>query len=104
MTCDGLELELHPALRRLIGVLDALFWGMKAIAMVLLVGLAVAYYFGYDPSDLIPSIPTNNPPSHRARHAAGPAEATQNATPTQSNTSNVVAQAQDGSLANRWKP
>ena len=81
---------------------DALFLSeMKAIAMVLLGCLAVAYYFGYDPSDLIPSIPTNSPP-HRARQAAAPTEATPN--PTQSSTGNVVVQSQDGSLASRWKP
>lgn len=77
---------------------------MKGIAMVLLVGLAVAYYFGYDPSDLIPSIPTNNAPPHRARQAAAPVEETQNATPARSVTSTAVAGAQDGSLDNRWKP
>ena len=77
---------------------------MKAIATVLLVALAVAYYFGYDPSDLIPSIPTNNAPPHRARQAAAPVEETQNATPARSVTSNVVARAQDGSLDTRWKP
>jgi len=76
---------------------------MKGIATVLLVALAVAYYFGYDPSDLLPTIPTAKAPSHRARHEVTAAEEAQKATPAPTNNS-AVAQAQDGSLANRWKP
>jgi hypothetical protein len=87
------------------GVFDALFWRrMKAIAAVLLFALAVAYYFGYEPSDFIPSFSTTNTPPHRARHAPAPTEETPNPTPVRTSNSNVVAQAPNGSLADRWKP
>ena len=77
---------------------------MKALLALLLVALAAAYYFGYDPSDFIPSFSTNNAPPHRVRHAPAPTEETQNAAPAPANNSHVVAQAPDGSLADRWKP
>lgn len=77
---------------------------MKMLAAVLLVALAVAYYFGYEPSDLIPSFSVTNTPPHRARHAPAPTEETPNPTPVRTNNSNVVARAADGSLADRWKP
>jgi hypothetical protein len=77
---------------------------MKMLATLLLITLAVAYYFGYEPSDLIPSFSTNNTPPHRVRHAPAPTEETQNAAPARANNSQVVAQAPDGALADRWKP
>lgn len=76
---------------------------MKALLALLLVALAAAYYFGYDPSDFIPSFSSNTPPP-KVRRATQPAEHPQNAAPLRSNNINAVAQAPDGSLADRWKP
>ncbi|HST29522.1 MAG TPA: hypothetical protein VLK27_01640 [Chthoniobacterales bacterium] len=76
---------------------------MKAVAALFLIGLAAAYYFGYDPSDFIPSFQSSAPPP-RGRREPAPTEETQNAAPARPNNSNVVAQAPDGSLASRWKP
>lgn len=76
---------------------------MKVLAVLLLIALAAAYYLGYEPSDLIPSFSTNNTPPHKVRRAPAPTEETQNATPVRTTNSNVVAQAPDGSLADRWK-
>ena len=77
---------------------------MKMLAMLLFVGVAVAYYFGYGPDDLIPSFQTTTPPP-KVRHsapAAAPAEQTQTAAPVRNNSS--VATADDGSMEHRWKP
>ena len=72
---------------------------MKKLAVLLLIAVAVAYYFGYEPSDLIPSVPVNNT---RVRHTAAPAE--QNTRPAPTSPSLVAVNAPDGSLANRWTP
>jgi len=77
---------------------------MKMLGALLLIALAAAYYFGYEPSDFIPSFSTNNTPPHRVRHAPAPTEETQNAAPPRTNNSHTVSQAPDGSLADRWKP
>ena len=77
---------------------------MKALIPLLLVALAAAYYLGYEPFDFIPSFSTNNTPPHRVRHAPAPTEQTQNAAQARANNSQVVAQAPDGALADRWKP
>lgn len=77
---------------------------MKKLVPLLLVALAVAYYFGYEPSDFIPSFSNNTPPP-KVRRAAPPAEQTQNAAPVRVSGGNVVvAQAPDGSLEHRWTP
>jgi hypothetical protein len=79
-----------------------LFIAMKKTALFLLCAVAVAYYFGYEPSDLIPSGPT--PPS-KARRAPVAPEQTPAAPPQRSSGSLVAStEIQDGSLANRWKP
>jgi len=75
---------------------------MKKLAVLLLIALAVAYYFGYEPSDLIPSVPGNNTPSARVRPTASPEE--QKARLAPSKPSLVAVNAQDGSMANRWTP
>ncbi|HWY50750.1 MAG TPA: hypothetical protein VNW72_04640 [Chthoniobacterales bacterium] len=75
---------------------------MKKLALFLLFALAVAYYFGYEPSDLIPSGPTP-PPKVRRAPAASP-EQTPGTRPQPSIGALVASQPDDGSLANRWKP
>jgi len=70
--------------------------------MFLLGAVAVAYYFGYEPSDLIPSGPT--PPKKVRRAPAAAPEQTPGAAPQKNSGSLVASEAQDGSLANRWKP
>ena len=76
------------------------FLAMTKVALFLLGAVAVAYYFGYEPSDLIPSGPT---PPPKVRRAPAAPEQTPAAAPQRSSGS-LVADAQDGSLANRWKP
>jgi hypothetical protein len=73
---------------------------MKKLALVLLLAVAVMYYFGYEPSDLIPSGPTSLP---KVRHAPAAPEQTPGAAPQRTGGALVAAQAPDGSLANRWK-
>jgi len=73
---------------------------MNKVALFLLFAVAVAYYFGYEPSDLMPSGPT---PPPKVRHAPAAPEQTPGAAPQRSSGS-LVADTQDGSLANRWKP
>jgi hypothetical protein len=78
------------------------FWcKMKKIALVLLLAVAVMYYFGYEPSDVIPSGPTL--PS-KVRHAPAAPEQTPGAAPQRSSGALVASETQDGLLANRWKP
>jgi len=79
---------------------------MKMLAMLLLVGVAVAYYFGYGPDDLIPSFQTNTPPP-KVRHSApapapAPAEQTHTAAPVRNNSNHATAD--EGALEHRWKP
>lgn len=101
------KLKLHK-LGKLIGAVAALFASeseMKKVLAVLLIAVAVAYYFGYDVTDFIPSLPTSNTPQPKVRHAPAPAEQTQNAAPAPSSGgSSVIANSSDGSLANRWQP
>jgi hypothetical protein len=74
---------------------------MKNLALFLLFAVALAYYFGYEPSDLIPSGPT---PPTKARRAPAAPEQTPAAAPQRSSGSLVAAtETQDGSLTNRWK-
>ena len=77
---------------------------MKTLVPILLVAFAAAYYFGYEPSDFIPSFQPTPPP--KVRHGAGPpAEQTQNAAPAPARSGSiVVANGPDGSLENRWTP
>lgn len=80
---------------------------MKKVLAVLLIAVGVAYYFGYDVSDFIPSFGASSTPPPKVRRAAPPAptEQTQNASPVQSRGgSTVIANASDGSLSNRWSP
>jgi hypothetical protein len=77
---------------------------MKKVLAVLLIAVVVAYYFGYDLSDFIPSWPASNTPHPKVRRAPAPAEQTQNAAPVPSSGgSSVIANSSDGSLANRWQ-
>jgi hypothetical protein len=76
------------------------FVKMKNLALFLLFAVALAYYFGYEPSDLIPSGPT---PPPKARRAPAPPEQSPAAAPQRSSGSLVAAtETQDGSLASRW--
>src|ERR1700682_6124612 len=84
-----------------IGAFAAVFLVMKKLALFLLFAVAVAYYFGYEPSDLIPSGPT---PPPKVRHAPAAPEQQPGAAPQRSGGALVAADAQDGSLVNRWKP
>jgi hypothetical protein len=77
---------------------------MKKVALVVLGVVAVAYYFGYDVTDLIPSLPTTNTRPQRVRPASAAAEQTPGATPQRSSGNTTAAETQDGSLTNRWKP
>jgi cell division protein FtsN len=78
---------------------------MKNILAVLLIAVAIAYYFGYDVTDFIPSFSGNSRPTPKARRAPAPAEQAQNAAPVQSSsTSAVTTNSSDGSLADRWSP
>gem|GEM_PF-2447691 len=78
-----------------------LFLVMKKAALFLLFAVAVAYYFGYEPSDLIPSGPT---PPQKVRRAPAAPEQTPGAAPQRSSGSLVASETPDGLLANRWKP
>jgi hypothetical protein len=80
------------------------FFVMKKVALFLLFAVAVAYYFGYEPSDLIPSLPTTNSRPPRVRPAPATQEPTPAAAPQRSSGALVAAGAPDGSLANRWEP
>jgi hypothetical protein len=75
---------------------------MKMLALLLFVGVAVAYYFGYGPDDLVPSFQTSAPPPKVRHSAPAPAEQTQTAAPVRNNSN--VATADDGSMEHRWKP
>ncbi|HEV3392362.1 MAG TPA: hypothetical protein VG103_02525 [Chthoniobacterales bacterium] len=76
---------------------------MRNILAMLLIAVAIAYYFGYDVTDFIPSFSGNSRPTPKARRAPAPAEQTQNtAPPVQSST--VTANSSQGSLADRWSP
>jgi hypothetical protein len=74
---------------------------MKKVGLLVLGAVAVAYYFGYEPSDLIPSGPT---PPPKVRRAPAAPEQTPGAAPQRSSGNTTAAETQDGSLANRWKP
>jgi hypothetical protein len=76
---------------------------MKKFLAVALIAIGVAYYFGYDLSDFIPSFSGNSRPKPKVRRAPAPTEQTQSTTPEQSNTSTVTTNSSDGSLANRWQ-
>ena len=78
---------------------------MKKVLAVLLIAVAVAYYFGYDVTDFIPSWSTSNNRPARVKRAPAPAEQPRNAPPApaqSSGGSSVVANSSDGSLTNRW--
>ncbi len=83
---------------------------MKKVLAVLLIAVAIAYYFGYDVTDFIPSLPGNNAPQPRARRApaAAPAEQTQNAAPApaparSSGGTTAITNSSEGSMASRWQ-
>ena len=80
--------------------------GMKQVAAVLLVAVAIAYYMGYEPWEFIPSWPaaSSTPPQKVRRAAAPPAEQAAAPQPQRSSGSIVIAgAADDGSLEHRWK-
>jgi len=82
--------------------------GMKLVAAVLLVAVAIAYYMGYEPWEFIPSWPAaSSTPPPKVRRAAGAPSAEQAAAPqpqASGGGSIMVAQGADGTLEHRWKP
>jgi hypothetical protein len=73
---------------------------MKPIILLILLAAAVAFYFGYEPYDLVVMFkPTTTEPVKHARVKT--AEATEQA-PERGNTTIVDAPAPDGSLQQRW--
>jgi hypothetical protein len=81
--------------------------GMKQVATVLLVAVAIAYYMGYEPWEFIPSWPAaSSTPPPKVRHAAPAPAAEQAAAPQpQPNSGSIViaGPVDDGSLEHRWK-
>jgi len=75
---------------------------MKKFGAVLLVLAALGYYFGFEPSDLLPTLPTSRPAA-RDRHASATAQQPPAANPQPSVATTPIAQAADGSLENRWQ-
>src|SRR5438270_1839721 len=65
-----------------------LFLVMKNLALFLVFAVAVAYYFGYEPSDLIPSGPT---PAPKVRRTPAAPEQTPGTPPQRSSGSLVAA-------------
>jgi len=80
---------------------------MKKLFALLLIGLAAAYYMGFEPSDFISSFSTSSTPPPKAKRAAPPPpEQAKNPAPIQSSGggSTVIAgTSDDGSLEHRWK-
>lgn len=76
---------------------------MRNFLLVVLALAAVAWYFGIDPTDFLPTVPQSDAARDRVRHAPAAPEQTPGAVPQRSSAS-LVADAQDGSLVNRWKP
>jgi len=74
---------------------------MKNFLIVALIIAAVGYYFDISPTDLLPSLP--NAPQDRVRHAPAAAQQPPAANPQPSVATTPIAQAGDGSLANRWQ-
>jgi hypothetical protein len=79
---------------------------MKKLLAVPLVGLAVAYYLGYEPADFIPSFGVSNTPPPKVRHAAATEHASAPAAQPERQQDGrvVIAEEQDGSLEHRWTP
>ncbi len=72
------------------------------LVLLVLVALAAAYYFGYSPSDFIPSFQASNTPPPKVRRTPA---ATQEATaPTAQPAQRSAGASDDGSLEHRWKP
>ena len=83
---------------------------MKQVAAVLLVAVAITYYMGYEPWELVPAlesfVPTSTPPPKVRRAAKPPPAADQAAAPQpQRNSGSIViaGAADDGSLEHRWE-
>ena len=72
---------------------------MKNFLIVILVLVAVGYYFDISPTDFLPSLP-NSPQPRGERHTS--AVAVKDVTPAASVA--PTATPDNGSLANRWKP
>jgi hypothetical protein len=68
-----------------------------------LLGIAVMYFYGYAPPDLLPSFPTIHTSGAKVR-ASEVREQAPAATPQRNAVTTTVTKTQDGSLANRWKP
>jgi hypothetical protein len=76
---------------------------MKNFLIIVLILVAVGYYFDISPTDFFPTVP--NSPAARERHASAPAAnqaPAQSAQPSPATT--PAASVDAGSLANRWKP
>jgi len=80
---------------------------MKNVAAVLLVAVAIAYYMGYEPWELIPSSSwfSSSTPPPKVRRAAPPPPADQAPAVQPQRTSSATVTAgrpDDGSLEHRW--
>jgi hypothetical protein len=74
---------------------------MKKLLAFLLIAVAIAYYFGYEPSDFIPSFQASSAPPPKDRRPPPPsAEQTPNLGPVRTVT---AAAPDDGSLDHRWQ-
>ena len=72
---------------------------MRNFLIVILILVAVGYYFDISPTDFLPTVP--NAPITRERHVSAPAT---NQPPAQvSPTTTPTASVDAGSLANRWQ-
>ena len=73
---------------------------MRNFLIIVLIVTAVGYYFDISPTDFLPSLP-NSAPANERHASAGTAQAP--AAQAQPTATTPIANAADGSLANRWK-
>ena len=75
---------------------------MKNFLIILLILVAVGYYFDISPTDFLPNVP--NSPAARERHASAPVANRAPAAPAPARPATTPAASVDaGSLANRWQ-
>jgi hypothetical protein len=77
---------------------------MKTLVLLVLLGAAVAMYYGYGPSDLVALFQPRPATVVKHSHATAPEPTSDAPTPVIVHTTTVVASAPDGSLASRWSP
>jgi hypothetical protein len=78
---------------------------VKTVLLLVLLAALVAFYFGYEPSDLLPSFNSGPAAPPKARHTSNrPAEPAAPTSEPPRNTAIVIAGAPDGSADRRWSP